>query len=200
MLFSFDSIEKPDNSEFDMKRLLWIVLLSFAVVSGFAVAKDAPRSPTAWEFSNAKDYESDYPGLGYGESYRSANGVASVYVYTMQHAWADGITDAKLLEELESTIKEVRAAERLGRYQELRVGESKVVTINGQEFLRIFMTYKFDGDPFFSPTYLTGRKGHLVKYRISLRLPEAAAVDEAEKFIEEDFPQRSVKFNGSRVL
>ena len=74
------------------------------------------------------------------------------------------------------------------------------VSINGQEFLRIFMTYKFDGDPFFSQTYLTGRKGHLVKYRISLRLPEAAAVDEAEKFIEEDFPQRSVKFNGSRVL
>lgn len=131
----------------------------------------APGSPATveWQHLGSHSYEAEHPGLGVSHRYRSAIGWADVYVYDLQRkGWRDGVDDGQFAAHFGSTVDEVRHYGKTGMYAGLEIGPVRDVAVEGQAFRTISFRFVRDGRAMLSATYLTGRGGQLLKYRISV--------------------------------
>jgi hypothetical protein len=146
----------------------------------------------SWLRRESIDYEKDNPGFGKSDRYDSTAGWVDVFTYdlrrnTSQSAWQSGIKDPQFSAHFESTIDEVRTLAKRGTYANLKINETKDITISGQAFRTVSFTFERNGRLLHSATYLTATNGQLLKYRVSIY--EASKLDiqaVALTFIEEN--------------
>lgn len=157
-----------------------------------AQAAPSARAETAWAFQGRKVYENQNPGLGYSDRFQSEQGWIDVYVYDMRRSdWLTGTADAGFAAHFDQAVNEVRHFGRQGLYAQLQVGETRDLKLGGQDFRTVSFQFQRDGRQMASVTYLTGARGRLVKYRMSLFMPLGKPMDEqAREFIEKDFARR----------
>jgi hypothetical protein len=156
-------------------------------------APSASQAPTlSWLRRESIDYEKDNPGFGKSDRYASTAGWVDVFTYdlrrnTSQTSWQSGVKDPQFSAHFESTIDEVREIAKRGTYTNLKINETKDITISGQAFRTVSFTFERNGRLLHSATYLTATNGQLLKYRISIY--EASKLDiqaVAQTFIEEN--------------
>lgn len=134
-------------------------------------AGEPPNSPASvtWQHQGSHSYEAERPGLGVSDRYVSPIGWADVYVYGLKRDdWRTGIDDPQFGAHFNMTVDEVKHYGRVGAYADLQIGLVHDVPVAGQMFRTISFRFVRDGRPMASATYLTGRGGKLLKYRISI--------------------------------
>ena len=165
------------------------------------------RAPPAvtWQHQGSHSYEAERPGLGVSDRYASPIGWADVYVYGLKrNDWRTGVDDPQFGAHFNTTVDEVKHYGRVGAYAELQIGEPRDVTVAGHVFRTISFRFVRDGRAMASTTYLTGRGGKLLKYRISIDANAPQALDAtAQMFIEEHLrstePAGTVRDKGVKI-
>ena len=166
--------------------------------------RPAPPAVT-WQHQGSHSYEAERPGLGVSDRYASPIGWADVYVYGLRRDdWRTGVDDAQFGAHFNMTIDEVKHYGRVGAYAELQIGEPRDVTVAGHVFRTISFRFVRDGRAMASTTYLTGRGGKLLKYRISIDANAPQELDAAARhFIEGHLrstePGRPVRDEGTKI-
>lgn len=166
--------------------------------------RPAPPAVT-WQHQGSHSYEAERPGLGVSDRYASPIGWADVYVYGLKrNDWRTGVDDPQFGAHFNMTVDEVKHYGRVGAYAELQIGEPRDVSVGGQVFRTISFRFVRDGRAMASTTYLTGRGGKLLKYRISIDANAPEALDStARMFIEEHLrstePGRPVQDKGTKI-
>jgi hypothetical protein len=182
-------------SNVEVKRMKHAVaLFALIFVTACTTVQTPPvETPTArpslsWRVEGRTSYEQKFPGLGFSQRYASASGWVDVYVYNLRRPnWKPGVSDAQFGPHFDSTIAEVREAERRGAYVGVKIGSAQDISIAGQPFRTVRFEYSSGGKPIHSTTYLTGRNGQLLKYRISIFAASGLDIDAvARQFIEEN--------------
>lgn len=175
---------------------LWSALLTAAaLLSGCAAPSAIPPATSApavsavqWHYVRSTSYEARQPGLGISHRYESKVGWVDVYVYGMKRSnWAAGVGDPEFEEHFKAAVEEVRFAGTRGVYAKVEVGPVSDETIDGQAFRRVSfrVLHAASQKTYESFTYLTGRDGRLLKYRMSFAAPAPANLDAiAREFIE----------------
>ncbi|MDQ0569630.1 hypothetical protein QFZ42_001464 [Variovorax paradoxus] len=175
---------------------LWSALLTAAaLLSGCAAPPAAPPATSApavgavqWHYVRSTSYEARQPGLGISHRHESKVGWVDVYVYGMKRSnWAAGIGDPEFDEHFRAAVDEVRLAGARGVYANVEVGPVSDELIEGQAFRRVSfrVLHAASQKTYDSFTYLTGRNGRLLKYRMSFAAPAPANLDAiAREFIE----------------
>jgi len=175
---------------------LWSALLTAAaLLSGCAAPPATPPATSAtavsavqWHYVRSTSYEARQPGLGISHRYESKVGWVDVYVYGMQRSnWAAGIGDPEFDEHFRAAVEEVQLAGTRGIYAKVEVGPVSNEMIEGQAFRRVSfrVLHAASQKTYESFTYLTGRDGRLLKYRMSFAAPAPSNLDAiAREFIE----------------
>jgi hypothetical protein len=178
------------------KRWPALVLTAAALLSGCiappaatpVVASAPAASEVQWQYVRSTSYEAGQPGLGISHRYQSGLGWVDVYVYGMQRSdWAAGVGDAAFSEHFKAAVDEVRLAGTRGVYAKVEVGPVSDELIDGQAFRRVSfrVLHAQSQKTYDSFTFLTGRNGRLLKYRMSFITPAPANVEAiAREFIE----------------
>lgn len=162
-----------------------------------------PPATVSWQHQGRHSYEAERPGLGVSDRYVSAIGWADVYVYGLRrNDWRTGVDDPQFGAHFDMTVDEVRHYGRAGAYAELEIGNPHDVNVAGHVFRTISFRFVRDGRAMASTTYLTGRDGKLLKYRISIDANAPHDLDAtARLFIEEHLhstePAGTVRDKGS---
>jgi hypothetical protein len=159
-----------------------------------AVTAPAPtiRPPpgVTWEPAGAHDFERNRPGLGSRQRYESAVGWVDVYHYGLgRNNWATGVSDPAFDAHFRSTINEVRQLAQSGQYTELKVGPTRDTRIGGLDFRTVSYSFRSQGRPLESRTFMTGLQGQLLKYRMNFPSPVDGDVDD----IARDFIDKSLR-------
>ncbi|MGE0797447.1 MAG: hypothetical protein AB7G13_17715 [Lautropia sp.] len=145
-----------------------------------AVAPPAPRID--WQPAERQSYEAREPGLGESRGYRATAGRADSYVYGLRRAdWRDGTADpafdAHFREVADQALQGVRRT-----CPSLAPGRTGDFTIAGQAFRGTrFDCTMADGRPLASFAWLGARNGQLLKYRVTLSLPDGGDAEAAAR-------------------
>ena len=163
------------------------VVLAASAVALLAGCAATPSSVPAWQAGSSRNYELQHPGLGASQRYNLVGGWIDVYRYDMRRTWADGTSDPQFLSHFESTIDEVRGYARRGVYGDLQVGPVQEQRVAGEPFRTVGFTFTRDGRPQRSATWLTARRGQLLKLRITLAADAPVDIDTlARRFITQE--------------
>ncbi len=161
-----------------MKRILLLAAVALLFAGCASAPQPAREWSGAWDYLGAHDYETRYPGLGVSYRFQSDIGWIDVYFYGLERSdWADGVGDAEFGRHFDSAVREIRMAERAGRYQDLKLGEVEDVVIGGKTYRHLAMRLTSDGRPLESHLYLTGVDGQLLKFRMSFFAPAPPNLD-----------------------
>ncbi|QGW83059.1 hypothetical protein [Variovorax paradoxus] len=177
------------------KRWPALILTAAALLAGCTTpparppVASAPAAGTVqWQYVRSTSYEAGQPGLGMSHRYQSKVGWVDVYVYGMKRSdWAAGIADPEFDEHFKAAVEEVRLAGARGVYAKVEVGPVRDELIDGQAFRRVSfrVVHAQSKKTYESFTFLTGRNGRLLKYRMSFVAPAPANLDAiAREFIE----------------
>ena len=177
------------------KRWPALILMAAALLAGCTVPPTKPPAASApaasavqWQYVRSTSYEAGQPGLGVSHRYQSNLGWVDVYVYGMKRSdWAAGVADPEFDEHFKAAVEEVRLAGARGVYAKVEVGPVRDELIDGQAFRRVSfrVLHAQSRKTYDSFTYLTGRNGRLLKYRMSFITPAPANVEAlAREFIE----------------
>ncbi len=166
------------------KMLLAAVLLAVAAANTFA--KDRPEAvlrslPAQYKAFNAEEpflYQDKRLGASIG--YNDEAGIAiTVYLYDLGRGdIEDGTGSAVVREAKEAAVADIRQAEKMGYYRNVKVVSDADATfglINGQSLrmLSAQLTYEFTDElsgitqQVASAVYLTGMQGYICKIRVS---------------------------------
>jgi hypothetical protein len=177
------------------KRWPALILTAAALLAGCTAPATKPPAASApaasavqWQYVRSTSYEAGQPGLGVSHRYQSNVGWVDVYVYGMKRSdWAAGVADPEFDEHFKAAVEEVRLAGARGVYAKVEVGPVRDELIDGQAFRRVSfrVLHAQSRKTYDSFTYLTGRNGRLLKYRMSFITPAPANVEAlAREFIE----------------
>jgi hypothetical protein len=177
------------------KRWPALILMAAAMLAGCTAPPTKPPAASApaasavqWQYVRSTSYEAGQPGLGVSHRYQSNVGWVDVYVYGMKRSdWAAGVADTEFDEHFKAAVEEVRLAGARGVYAKVEVGPVRDELIDGQAFRRVSfrVLHAQSRKTYDSFTYLTGRNGRLLKYRMSFITPAPANVEAlAREFIE----------------
>ena len=177
------------------KRWPALILMAAALLAGCTAPPTKPPAASApaasavqWQYVRSTSYEAGQPGLGVSHRYQSNVGWVDVYVYGMKRSdWAAGVADPEFDEHFKAAVEEVRLAGARGVYAKVEVGPVRDELIDGQAFRRVSfrVLHAQSQKTYESFTFLTGRNGRLLKYRMSFVTPAPANLDAiAREFIE----------------
>jgi len=174
-----------------MKRIL---LLAGALLLAACAATPQPTRGEwsgSWDYLGAHNYETQYPGLGVSHRFQSDIGWVDVYIYGLNRSdWADGVRDPQFSQHFDSALREIRMAERAGRYQDLKLGKVEDVEIGGKTYRHVAMRLLTKGKPIESHLYLTADNGELLKFRMSFFAPVPSNLDAVIRaFVERHVPK-----------
>lgn len=161
-----------------MTRILALTaaLLLSSLVAAAPSGAAHPTAQTDWQFVSMHSFEKEHPGMGVSRRYRAPGGWLDVYEYGLRRTdWQPGISDPQFDAHFESTVEEVRHYGRAGLYAHLQIGPWRDVQVASQTYRAISFSFLREGRPMRSVTYLTGRNGVLLKYRLSVE--SASGID-----------------------
>ncbi len=155
--------------------LIAVMLVSACATSGTAPVSHhdvTAASALEWRAGDVMDYESRAPGLGKSYRYDSVIGWIDVYLYTLNRSdWGNGVTAKNFADHFDSTIAEVRAAERQGIYQGVVMVSLGDEEIAGQTFRHAKLSFMIRDKRIESHIFLTAVNGSLLKFRMSFFEP-----------------------------
>lgn len=136
-----------------------------------ATGLEFPSTLGAMQIVSIANYEEKDPGLGTGLRYDDRESVkADVYIYNLGLKEIPAGTESpEMIRHLQQCENEIRAMEKLGRYQSVQEISRETVPLGGEASAPrarwVFYSFKQDGVERLSHIYLTSYRNHFFKIR-----------------------------------